>query len=161
MATYTIAHEGGGSPIGSIINGTLNSALSGQLDSNLAADMKLTMEPTELKLTGDRRNPVASMVESTLDVLNIPHLTLDDIKDVLTPRVRMHIPNYQQMSFKLLGVELFSWCLSGETQVITHPFLPNKFEQCRIECPDEDTRPFPSKTPSHGQSFRVTAKPAE
>jgi hypothetical protein len=139
-------------PIGSDINmdvnimGDKNKPVASTIDTKVTGDPSHPVATTlDTKITGDSNHPVAS----TMELLNIPRMTLNDIKDVLTPKIRMHIPNYQQMSFKVFGYELFSWCLSGEAEIITQPFVPNKFEECKIECPNEDNRPFPDKTPIH------------
>jgi hypothetical protein len=164
--------------VGSAVSGSIGSALSGNvgtivtgdpskpLATTVSGEMKITPAPMDMdiNMTGDMNKPIGSRltgdpkypIASTVELLNIPRLTLNEIKDVLTPKIRMHIPNYQQMSFKVLGVELYSWCMSGETQVITQPFVPNRFEECRIECPDEDKRSFPDKTPTHGRPATTT-----
>jgi hypothetical protein len=161
MDEYACLLEGG---IGSAVSGSINTVLSGEIKTDVAGDMKITAAPMDMnvKATGDVNNPIGSRltgdpknpIASTVDLLNMPHLTLRDIKDILTPKIRVHIPNYQQISFKVFGVEVCSWCLSGESQVITQPFVPNRFEQCNIECPDEDKRPFP-ETPVHKQDVRI------
>ncbi len=125
-------------PVGTHITGDITKPVAGQITGD-------TNKPVAAQLTGDPAKPIAS----TVDLLNIPHLTLNDIKDIVTPKIRMHIPNYQQMSFKLLGIELFTWCMSGESEIITQPYIPNRFEECKIECPEEDLRPFPKDTPIH------------
>lgn len=124
-------------PVASHITGDITKPVAGQITGDVN-------KPVVALLTGDSTKPVASTVE----LLNIPRLTLSDIKNIMTPEVRMHIPNYQQMSFKFLGIELFTWCMSGESEIITQPYIPNRFEECRIECPEEDLRAFP-KTPVH------------
>jgi len=139
-------------PVGSQLTGVKSKPLASYITGNPS-------EPIGSQITGDRQKPVAVQltgdpgqpVASTVELLNIPRLTLSDIKDIMTPQIRMHIPNYQQMSFKLLGVELFTWCMSGESEVITQPYVPNRFEECKIECPDADMRPFPNETPRHKQ----------
>jgi hypothetical protein len=127
-------------PVGAFITGDPGNPVGSQITGD-------KLKPVAVQLTGDPEQPVASTVE----LLNIPRLTLSDIKDIMTPKIRMHIPNYQQMSFKLLGVELFTWCMSGESEVITQPYVPNRFEECKIVCPDADMRPFPDDTPRHKQ----------
>lgn len=102
-------------------------------------------KPISTLLTGDPNKPMAA----TIEMLNIPRLSLDDIKDLLTPKLRIQMPNYQQLCFKLFGMEVFSLCLSGESQVITQPFRPNKYERCEPDCPDLDVRPFPEDTGTH------------
>jgi hypothetical protein len=113
----------------------------------MGGGIKMTVDPVTMKadkpiatlMTGDPKKPLAT----TVDMLNIPHLTLGDIKDIMTPKLRVHMPNYEQVSFKLFGMEVFSVCMSGEMQMITQPFVPNAYETCKIECPDEEQRPFP------------------
>ena len=103
-------------------------------------------QPVTTTIQGNKDKPVVSHV----DLLNLPHLSKQDIKDLLTPEIRMRIPNYNQISFKLLGIELFNVCLSGESQVITEPYVPNAYERCETDCCEPDTRPFPqSSTPGN------------
>ena len=102
-------------------------------------------------LSGGVRTEVAGALETKLsggidtnskvDLLNLPHFTLQDIKDMM--KVRMHIPNYSTICFKMLGMELFSICIGGEAQVITEPYVPNAAERCETNCCEPDTRPFP------------------
>jgi hypothetical protein len=101
--------------------------------------------PVTTLMTGDPKKPLAATVE----MLNIPRLSLEDIKDLMTPKLRVQLPNYEQFCFKLFGIEIFSFCLSGEAQVITQPYRPNKYEQCEPDCPDLDDRPFPEDTRTH------------
>ncbi len=109
--------------------------------------------PVATLITGDPAKPVTTTVQgnpdkpvaSTVDVLNLPKLSKQDIKDLLTPEIRAHIPNYQQICFNWLGMELFSICFSGETQVITEPYRPNAYERCELPCCEPDTRPFPER----------------
>jgi hypothetical protein len=96
-------------------------------------------KPITTTIQGNRNEPVATEIE----LLNLPRLSKADIKDLLTPEIRMRIPNYNQLCFKVLGVELFSFCTSGESQVITEPYVPNAHERCELPCCKPDTRPFP------------------
>ena len=109
-------------------NGSLNTVLSGNLATN-----------NVLQLKGDRKEPV--ITENKFDIENLPHFTLQDIKDLMKQRVR--IPNYSKVCFKFLGIELFDVCMSGESQIITEPFVPNAAERCEDDCCTADTRPFP------------------
>lgn len=110
-------------------------------------------KPVASLVTGDPKKPVATLVTgdpdkpvaSTVEVLNLPRLDKDDLKDLMTPEIRMHIPNYQQICFNWLGFELFSICFSGESQVITEPYKPNAYERCELPCCEPDTRPFPER----------------
>ena len=133
----------------------LNTKISGDPNQPVAA--LLTGDPNQpvtTLITGDAKKPVATLitgdaskpVASTVEVLNIPRLSKTDIKDLLTPEIRMHVPNYQQICFKLLGFELFSICFSGETQVITEPYKHNAYERCEPSCCKPDTRPFPERS---------------
>lgn len=99
-------------------------------------------QPLTTTIQGNKDKPVVSHV----DLLNLPHLSKQDIKDLLTPEIRMRIPNYNQISFKFLGIELFNVCLSGESQVITEPYVPNAYERCEADCCEPDTRPFPQSS---------------
>jgi len=81
--------------------------------------------------------------------LNLPKFTLQDIKDMM--KVRVHVPNYSNVCFKIFGVEMFSVCMSGEAQIITEPYVPNAAENCETDCCEPDTRPFPeSNNNIHG-----------
>lgn len=111
-------------------SGSLQTIMSG----NLATDNKL-------KLSGDATAPVAT--DSKIEILNLPRFTLQDIKDMM--KVRVRIPNYSNVCFKMFGVEMFSICVNGEGQVITEPYIPNAAERCETSCCEPDTRPFPEK----------------
>lgn len=101
-------------------------------------------KPVTTLMTGDSSKPIAT----TVDLLNLPHLSLEDIKDLMTPKIRVRMPNYEQICFKVFGIDIFSLCLSGEFQAITEGYEPNHYEKCDIDCPDLDVRPFP-KTETH------------
>ncbi len=115
-----------------------------------------TNRPVATLMTGDARKPIATLmtgdaskpIATTVDLLNIPHLTLEDVKDLLTPKLRIRMPNYEQVCFKIFGIDIFSLCMSGEFQAITEGYEPNDYEKCEIDCPDLDKRPFP-KTRTH------------
>lgn len=98
-------------------------------------------QPITTTIQGNRNQPIASEFE----LLNLPRLSKEDIKDILTPEVRMRIPNYHQVCFKIFDIEFFSICTSGESQVITEPYVPNAYERCEIPCCEPDTRPFPER----------------
>jgi hypothetical protein len=97
----------------------------------------------ETKLSGGVETKVSGglSTDSKVDILNLPHFTLQDIKDMM--KVRMRIPNYSNVCFKMFGVEFFSICIGGEGQVITEPYVPNAAEKCEVSCCEPDTRPFP------------------
>lgn len=122
------------------LDGNLNTNLSGSLTTDSTA--KVIGDPNQpiaTLLIGDPARPIAT--DSKLEILNLPRFTLQDIKDMM--KVRVRIPNYSQVCFKLFGQEFFSVCVSGEGQVITEPYIPNAAERCETECCAPDTRPFP------------------
>ena len=130
--------------IDSHMDGGLETTLAGGFDAKHSGSLQTIMSgklETEnvLTLKGDAKEPVAT--DSKIEILNLPRFTLQDIKDMM--KVRMHIPNYSNVCFKIFGVEMFSVCMSGEAQVITEPYIPNAAERCETECCEPDTRPFP------------------
>jgi hypothetical protein len=137
-------------PIATLVLGDPNKPLTTLLTGDklkpiatlLTGDPK---QPISTLLTGDPKQPIAT----TFELLNIPRLSLADIKELMTPRLRVRMPNYEQICVKLLGFEVFSVCLSGEFQTITEGYQPNRFERCDLGCPDLDERPFPTDTPTH------------
>lgn len=129
------------------LNGDLNTHIDGAISTTTTA--KLTGDPNEpiaTLLIGDPTKPIAT--DSKIEILNLPRFTLQDIKDMM--KVRVRIPNYSQVCFKLLGQEIFSICMNGEGQVITEPYVPNAMERCEVECCEPDTRPFPEDTRTPG-----------
>ena len=116
----------------------IDTMIDGGLDTNVSGSLSTD---NVLKLTGDSKNPVST--DSKVEILNLPRFTLEDIDDLRRNRVR--IPNYSNLCFKLMGMELFSICMSGEGQVITEPYVPTAAERCEDECCQPDTRPFPDR----------------
>ena len=124
-----------------------------------------TANPVATRITGDPQNPIATLITgdankpvtvtanlqgnpekpiaTSVELLNLPRFTLADIKDLAVPKIRIRVPNYTQLCFKLLGTEIFSICLAGEAQTITEPYVPNSHERCEVQCCEPDTRPFP------------------
>ncbi len=136
------------------INTNLSGGVATHVDGNITTNLTggLTTDSTA-KIIGDKQQPVATLLigdpkqpvatDSKVEILNLPRFTLQDIKDML--KVRVRIPNYSQVCFKLFGQEFFTICLNGESQVITEPYIPNALERCEIDCCEPDTRPFPEK----------------
>ena len=128
------------------IDGRLESQLSGSFaaehSGSLATNVSGNLNTNNvLKLTGDAKEPVVT--DSKIELMNLPRFTLQDIKDLM--KVRMHIPNYSNICFKVMGVELFSICMGGEAQVITEPYIPTAAEHCETDDCKPDTRPFPQQ----------------
>ncbi len=109
-------------------SGTLNSNLSGTVITN-----------SVLTLQGDADSPVST--DSNIMIENLPRFTLQDIKDMM--KVRVRIPNYSNVCLKIMGVELMSVCMGGESQIITEPYVPTAAENCDDNRCEPDTRPFP------------------
>lgn len=138
-----------------------------------------TANPVATRITGDAANPIATLITgdankpvtvttnlqgnpdkpiaTSIEMLNFPRFTLADIKDLATPKLRIRMPNYTQLCFKLLGTEIFSICLAGEAQTITEPYIPNAHERCEVQCCEPDTRPFPEPN-NRGNSTDVPGK---
>ncbi len=118
-------------------------------------------QPIGTHVTGDKSSPVATLVTgdpnqpigSQVELLNIPRLSKQDMKDLLTPEIRVHIPHYNQVCLKFLGMEVLTLCFSGESQVITEPYVPNAYERCEGSCCEPDTRPFPQRPGIVGDTF--------
>lgn len=126
------------------LSGSFESKLAGGFDVKHAGALQTNLNgqlntDNVLQLKGDAKQPVYT--DSKLELMNLPRFTLDDIKDLMKHRVR--IPNYSSVCFKILGVELFNICMSGESQIITEPYIPTAAENCESQCCDADTRPFP------------------
>jgi hypothetical protein len=108
-------------------------------------------KPVATLSVGDPNRPVTNMIQgdpakpivTQTEMLNLPRLTLQDLKELVTPRVRIQMPQYQQVCIRIMGVEVFSMCTSGESQVISGPYEPNSLERCQIGCEGDDRRPFP------------------
>ena len=88
-------------------------------------------QPIATRITGDPANPVATLITgdtnkpvtvtanlqgnpekpiaTSVEMLNFPRFSLADIKDLAIPKLRIRIPNYTQLCFKLLGTEIFSF----------------------------------------------------
>jgi hypothetical protein len=78
--------------------------------------------------------PPITLEPLTINVGTIPPITLEPMSLSLAitkiPSVRAHVPSNYCVGFSLLGIELFSIRLCGETQIITEPFIPNPCEIC-------------------------------
>jgi hypothetical protein len=133
-------------PIASLITGDASKPVATRISGDAA-------NPIATLITGDANKPVtittnlqgnsAKPVATTVELLNLPRFTLNDIKDLAIPKIRVRVPNYTEFCFKLLGTEIFSFCMAGEAQAITEPYIPNAHEKCEIQCCEPDTRPFP------------------
>ena len=130
--------------VDSSIDGGLDTNVSGGIEAKHSGSLEtkingLLQTDNVMKLKGDAKEPIYT--DSKMEIMNLPRFTLQDIKDMM--KVRMRIPNYTNVCFKVMGMELFSVCVSGEGQVITEPYIPNAAERCETDCCEPDTRPFP------------------
>ena len=134
------------------------------MDLELAGGLTLTLTDITTHLVGDPARPIATLLTGdpakpmttlitgdpnkpvAMEILNLPRFSLQDIKDLKTGRMR--IPHYNQLCFKIFGLDIFSFCLSGESQVISDHYEPNAYEKCEIPCCEIDIRPFPGENPS-------------
>src|SRR4051794_21593358 len=96
-------------PVDTHLDGNLTTNLGGTLTlaGTVGTNAKLTGDPAQpiaTLLIGDPNKPIAT--DSKVEILNLPRFTLQDIKDMM--KVRVRIPNYSQVCFKLLGQEIFS-----------------------------------------------------
>jgi hypothetical protein len=65
----------------------------------------------------------------TINPITLNPLSLDlSIKSL--PSVRTHLPADYSAGISILGIELFSFRLCGEGQIITEPYRPNPCERC-------------------------------
>ncbi|MFT5822249.1 MAG: hypothetical protein ACI8ZM_003505 [Crocinitomix sp.] len=126
------------------LSGGLDTTLGGGIATELSGGLTTTLAggiatDNVLTLRGDPAAPLST--DSKIEIMNLPRFTLKDIKDMMSVRVRM--PNYSNVCLKVLGVELMSVSMGGESQVITEPYVPNAAENCEVDCCEPDTRPFP------------------
>ncbi len=133
--------------VDSTIDGELGSRLSGGFAATHGGSLQTIVSgrletDNVLKLKGDPKEPVST--DNKIEIMNLPRFTLDDIKNMM--KVRVHIPNYSNICVKMLGVEVLSVCMGGESQIITEPYVPTAAERCEDECCEPDTRPFPERS---------------
>jgi hypothetical protein len=67
---------------------------------------------------------------STMDTTSRVEMGDIRIRIVEIPRVRVHMPMHYDFGISLLGMELLSFSLCGESMVITEPYRPNECELC-------------------------------
>lgn len=140
-------------------------------DANQPIATRITGDPAQpiaTLITGDANKPVTvtsnlqgnpdKPIATSLELLNLPRFTLADIKELAIPKVRIRMPNYTELCFKVLGTEIFSFCLGGEAQTITEPYVPNSHEKCEIVCCQPDTRPFPVQNNRDNSTKIITKK---
>ena len=76
------------------------------------------------------------MTMTTTSAVNMTSASRVDLGDINLrvkeiPSVRVHMPMNYQLGFSVLGMEILSLSLCGESMVITEPYRPNECEICR------------------------------
>src|SRR5687768_1317747 len=92
----------------------MKNTMGGEITINTHSDTKMTgdrtqplatlvlgdpLQPVTMTMQGNPEKPVAS----TTEILNLPRLTIDNLKELQTPKVRVRMPYYSQFCFKLFG----------------------------------------------------------
>jgi len=96
-------------------------------------------QPISANITGDKDRPMAMAFEMT----NLPRFTVDDVKEMMKPKMKISLPGHRQLCVKVFGQELFSVCYGGEGQLKIQPLNPEDEHDCHVPACDLDTRPFP------------------
>lgn len=126
------------------VRATTSSVVMGSTDAPIA----LRVEPLDVSATlkGDPRAPITANAGIDLDLRNLPHLTFDQINDLLRTvtlaRSRIRFPVSMNVGFSvfpltLLGIDALSFTLCGEPAVIRDDCVPD----CEEPCVEVDDRP--------------------
>lgn len=117
---------------------TANTNLGGSITANTNLGGSLTMT-----VLGDAAKPIATKIDASVDMKNLPHFTMADIMALIdalkTPDLRARFP--VQLNFgisvfplNLFGIDALQFSVCGEPQVILQPYVPNAFERCEVDC---------------------------
>jgi hypothetical protein len=126
------------------VKATTSSVVMGSRDAPIA----LRVEPLDVSATlkGDPRAPITANAGIDLDLRNLPHLTFEQINELLRTitlaRSRIRFPVSMNVGFSvfpltLLGVDALSFTLCGEPAVIRDDCVPD----CEEPCVEVDDRP--------------------
>ncbi len=90
--------------------------------------------PTTYTVTADAGLDEVRIKEIPRINLNVEKLNVDTesnirIKEI--PDVRAHVPSYYNLGVKLFGIEILTFSLCGESEIITEKYIPNEKEICR------------------------------
>lgn len=122
--------------IGTTLAGGVKTELAGGIRTELAGGVSMT-------LLGDPARPVATKMDVAMTLTNLPHFSIQDIKDLIAEakrmRVRMRMPvqldfGISVFPFNLFGVDVLQFSLCGEPQIILDDYVPNAYERCAVEC---------------------------
>lgn len=126
------------------VNATTSSMITGSKDAPIS--MRVDPLAIEATLRGDPQAPLAARAGIDLDLRNLPHLTFDQITELLRTatlaRSRIRFP--VRMDFGLsvfpltvLGIDALSFSVCGEPQVVRDDCVPD----CEDPCREGDDRP--------------------
>ncbi len=126
------------------VRATTTSVITGSRDAPIA----MHLDPLDVSATlkGDPKAPITANAGIDLDLRNLPHLTFDQITDLIRTvtlaRSRIRFPvnmNFGLSVFPLtlLGVDALSFSVCGEPAVIRDDCVPD----CEDPCVEVDDRP--------------------
>jgi hypothetical protein len=126
------------------VRATTSSVVMGSRDAPIA----LRVEPLDVSATlkGDPRSPISANAGIDLDLRNLPHLTFDQITELVRTitlaksRIRFPVSMNVGLSvfpLTLLGIDALSFRLCGEPAVIRDDCVPD----CEEPCVEVDDRP--------------------
>lgn len=99
-------------------NYTINTALSGDVDSHF------TLEP--VTATVGTSIAITQLPAISIGITELPEI---DIKLSIAP-TRVHVPLTLKFALCVLGFELFSFGVCGEIMTIIEPYVPHRMERC-------------------------------
>jgi hypothetical protein len=143
-------------PIAMMMLGDKNAPVSLKSDMAMGASIKGSKEePIAMMVLGDQRQPISANITGdkdrpislAMEMTNLPRFSVNDIKEMMKPKIKISLPGHRQLCFKVLGQELFSVCYGGEGQLKIQPLDPEDDIDCQTPICDLDTRPFPQVTP--------------
>lgn len=127
----------------------VNTTMTGTLNTTMNGTVSMRLDPMAVTTTilGDPDRPVATRMDVALDMRNMPHLTLNDLFDLIKalkkPNMRMTMP--VEMNFgisvfplTLLGLDALTFSVCGQQQLILDEYVPNAYERCEVDCPPCD-----------------------
>jgi hypothetical protein len=129
----------------------------------------LAPQPLQTGVTLAGTVGVSGLGLNDIHIKELPHITLDEVKLTTTstvtldpksrlgidlgdinvrlkeiPSVRAHMPTKFDFGISILGLELVTFSLCGESMVVTEPYVPNKCELCEPAEPQGGARPLPA-----------------
>lgn len=145
-------------PIAMMVLGDKNAPVSINADMDMGMDASIKgskEEPVAMMMLGDQQQPISANITGDKDrpmsmafeMTNLPRFTVDDVKEMMKPKMKISLPGNRQICVKVFGQEFFSLCYGGEGQIKIQPLNPEDENDCHVPICDLDTRPFP-KTPN-------------